>query len=391
MLAGTMRRARLFVLIPVAVAAVWLTTQAMAYDEKVWLDQFAALRTHMAQHYANLDWMVEHRKMDLPSLVASTEADLRGAVIPWQASRAMRRFIAAFNDPHLKVEPYKPPPLEATPAPAADGSETPAPPDTRTCKERGFRVRDRSFRFPFEKAEGWTPAGGAWFPAGSFGDVGVIRIVLFGEDGYLEACEEVGAERVRERLTREVHATIGTLKQRKVRALVLDITGNGGGTNWVNDITSMVTPRALRRRKAVLMEPPCDRAAVWRGERVCSGLTGSEESTMQGEGAWEGPLAVLVDGGTASASEDLVVWLKESGAATIIGERTYGAGCGYVNGGAPARLEPIGITVLMPNCSRFLSDGTNEVEGIQPDVPLPIRKGAAAERLQRLVAALPKS
>lgn len=49
---------------------------------------------------------------------------------------------------------------------------------------------------------------------------------------------------------------------------------------------------------------------------------------MDGDGAWDGPLALLIDGATASASEDMVVWLRESRAATIIGERTYGAGCG---------------------------------------------------------------
>ena len=45
----------------------------------------------------------------------------------------------------------------------------------------------------------------------------------------------------------------------------------------------------------------------------------------------------------------------------------------------------------MPNCARVLSDSTNEVEGIQPDVPLPIREGDAGERLKKLVDALPKT
>ena len=122
---------------------------------------------------------------------------------------------------------------------------------------------------------------------------------------------------------------------------------------------------------------------------MCSALTGEGEETMQGEGDWDGPLAVLVDGRTASASEDLIVWLHESRAATILGERTYGAGCGYVDGGAPIRLERIGCTVLMPNCARFTSDGVNEIEGIAPDVVLPLREGKASERLRRLVEALP--
>lgn len=385
---------RYFLLAPLAAGAVWLIPQAIAYDERVWLEQFSALRGHMAQHYANLDWMVGHRHADLPALTAATEQRLRSAVIPWQASRALRSFIASFRDPHLKMVPYVPPPPASASSTAGDGSPAAAgspAPDTRSCKERGFRKRDRSFRFPFEEAPGWTAVGGPWFPSGTFGEVGVLRIVLFGEDGYLEACEEVGPDRVGERLTQEVRATLAALRERGIRVLVLDITGNGGGTNWVKDVVRLVTPRPLRRRQAMMMEPACDRSAVWRGEPPpCPGLTGEDESTLQGEGAWDGPLAVLVDGGTASASEDLVVWLKESGAASILGERTYGAGCGYVNGGAPAHLAPIGWTVQMPNCARFLSDGTNEVEGIAPDVAVPIRQGDAPARLAALMAALPK-
>jgi C-terminal processing protease CtpA/Prc len=137
-----------------------------------------------------------------------------------------------------------------------------------------------------------------------------------------------------------------------------------------------------------MMEPACDRSAIWEGAAVCPGLTAATEATMQGEGAWSGPLALLVDGRTASASEDMVVWLRESGAARIIGERTYGAGCGYVRGGAPARLESIGWEVKMPNCTRYTSDGINEVEGIAPDVELSITKGSAQDRLRGLLAAL---
>jgi hypothetical protein len=381
---------RYFLVAPLAAGAAWFGAQAMAYDERVWLEQFSLLRSHMARHYANLDWMVQHRRADLPALTEETERQIRSAVIPWQASRALKRFIESFRDPHLRMVAFEPAHGSAT-APAAAAPSGPPAPDTRGCKERGFRRRDRSFRFPFEQAPGWKPAGGPWFPSGTFGDVGVIRIVLFGEDGYLEACEQVGPDRVRDRLTEEVRATLAALRGHGARVLVLDITGNGGGTNWVNDVTRLVTAKPLRRRRALMMEPACDRSGIWRGEPpACAGLTGEGESTMQGEGAWDGPLAVLVDGATASASEDLVVWLKESGAAVILGERTHGAGCGYVNGGAPAHLAPIGWTVLMPNCARIMTDGTNEVEGIAPDVAISIREGSAAGRLAALQAALPR-
>jgi len=331
----------------------------------------------MARHYANLDWMVQHRAMDLPALVSGTERDLRGSLIPWQASRALKRFIASFDDPHLRMERLR------SEAPNRAAQSAPAPP---SCDR--FETRDRSFRFPFEQAEGWRPAGGAWFPAGSFADVGVLRIAHFGEDGYLEACKEAGPDGVRERLQEELRRTLRELRERGVRVLVVDISGNGGGTEWVVEVTSLLTGRTLTRPSTRMIEPECDRTPIWSGERVCPNLAPDGTKTLEGEGAWDGPLALLVDGGTASASEDMVVWLRESHAATIIGERTYGAGCGYVRGGAPARLESIGWMVLLPNCARYTSDGINEVEGIDPDVRLSLTEGSAPERLERLVRVL---
>ena len=57
----------------------------------------------MARHYANLDWMVSHRKLDLEELTRTTEARLQGAVVRIQAEGALRDFLAAFNDPHLQL------------------------------------------------------------------------------------------------------------------------------------------------------------------------------------------------------------------------------------------------------------------------------------------------
>lgn len=372
------------------VAGACLGVSWAKHDPAVWVEEFHALQAHLAVHYANLDWMVSHRKMDLTALAASTERDLSDSHIPWQASRALKRFVDAFHDPHLRMEPWKPEPPQAaaTPAPGSTAaSAAPAAPEP-TCD--GFRDRNKSFRFPFDEASGWKPAGGAWFPAGSFGDVGVMRIAHFGEDGYLEACREAGRAHVRERLNQEVRRTLGELKARGIRTLVVDITGNGGGTEWVAHVTAMLTPRTLTRPRTKMIEPQCDRAPIWRGEPVCPNLMPDGESTMDGEGVWDGPLALLVDGGTASASEDMVVWLRESHVVTIIGQRTYGAGCGYSRGGAPARLERIGWTVLMPNCARYTSDGINEVEGIDPDVKLDLENGSAADRIARLTQALPR-
>ena len=87
-------------------------------------------------------------------------------------------------------------------------------------------------------------------------------------------------------------------------------------------MTRLLSSKALHRPGAQKADPTCDRTEIWNGEPVCPGLGDAKESTMDGEGTWDRPLALLVDGATASASEDMVVWLRESGAATILGEKT---------------------------------------------------------------------
>jgi len=58
-----------------------------------------------------------------------------------------------------------------------------------------------------------------------------------------------------------------------------------------------------------------------------------------------------------------------------------------VNGGTRSRLRMLPRDVRMPNCARFLSDGTNEIEGIAPDVALPMDEpDRAADALARLLA-----
>jgi hypothetical protein len=374
------RTRRKWIALSVLVAASALVCAAATapHESAVWIEEFAALRVHMAAHYANLDWMVQHRGLDLPALRRATEDSLRAAHTARAARKVLADFVKAFADPHLRI-------VDSVPASNASGDGRSA----ASCAERGYQTRKRGFRFPFANAAGWKAAGGSWFPAGSYGEIGVVRIAHFGEDGYLEACEEVGSDHVRERLTDELRRTFAELRSRGVRVLLVDITGNGGGTDWVDQVTRLLTAKALRRPAVRRSAPVCDRAAIWDGAQVCPVLGDPREAwTMQGEGAWDGPLAVLVDGSTASASEQMVVWLKESRAATILGERTSGAGCGYVDGGAPAHLERMGVTVLMPNCARFTSDGVNELEGIVPDVALSLSEGRAAERLGRLTAAL---
>lgn len=87
---------------------------------------------------------------------------------------------------------------------------------------------------------------------------------------------------------------------------------------------------------------------------------------------------------TASAAEDIVGRLKDSKAALIIGERTAGAGCGFTNGGINLKLKNSGLIVKIPDCARYLRDGTNEVEGISPDIEIDMSRMKSFEFISQL-------
>lgn len=365
------------------------------FDRGAWLRDFEALEGAMAKEYANLDWMVEHRGVDLAKLDRDTRASIGGAFSRVQAFLALRRFVRSFQDPHFKLTKGAARPSPA-PSPSAAPPEAPSAP-VASCTAAGYEARAVEYRFPFKKMPGFTAVHEAPFPAGVAGELGVIRIAQFGEDRYLSTCERVftaGMDEaalrlaVRANLQQALQTAIGALRDRGAKRLLVDLTGNGGGTEWVSEAVPLFTEKTLRRSEARIVAPTCDRTPIWKGEKVCS-IFGDppEAATLEGKGVWKGPLFVLADRGTASASEDFVAWFKDNHAATVLGARTAGAGCGYVNDGGRFELREIGFEVRMPNCARFLADGTNEVEGIAPDIALPLDK-SDEEKIQALTAAL---
>jgi C-terminal processing protease CtpA/Prc len=247
---------------------------------------------------------------------------------------------------------------------------------------------------------GWTRVRDGNFPSGMLGDTGVLRIAQFGEDRYFAACHAamqpgIGNRAlqlaVRARLQASLREAIAELRARGARRLLVDVTGNGGGSEWVNEVIALMTDQSLSRREALVVDAACDRSGVWRGESPpCPVFARGEgqRATLQGNGTWDGPLLILADSGTGSAAEDFVAWLQQNRIAKVIGDRTAGAGCGYVDGGRPTRLSVVPVDVWMPNCARFLNDGSNEIEGIAPDIPIPMDNADAAAQAKALGAVL---
>jgi hypothetical protein len=399
-------------------AAAW---DVCTYDADAWHRDYAHLKHELAHRYANLDWVVEHRGLDLPALDRETEAAILGAHSRVRAFLALRRFVRAFGDPHLRLgwghrdaEPASATPAASQPQPAASqpqpaasqpqpaasqpqpaasqpqpaasqpqpAASQPQPAGLATLDEAGYEIEDRGFRFPFHELSGWTPLRDGPFPTGIARDLGVLRIASFGEDRYREVAALAFAPgqtrralqlATRARLQQHLREAIGELLTRGARRLVVDVTGNGGGTEWVTEVVTLFTDRELSRRSARLLATGVDRSGVFAGRPVPSVLAPETAPVRRrGTGEWTGPLFVLADNHTGSAAEDFVVWLQENGVAKVLGQRTAGAGGGYVDGGGWIRLSAAPCDVRAPNCARFLADGTNELEGVKPDVELPL-------------------
>lgn len=353
-----------------------LTWDVLTYDSQAWLDDHDFLKKELAQNYANLDWIAQHRKMDLKALDKETQLAIQSAYSRIQATLALRRFIRAFRDPHLKlvVGDRSNNSQKSTLRPTTPMS----PKKLTSIHEAGYKIGKRSFRFPFEFLPGWKLLDSQYFLIGISNQLGVLRIASFGEDQYMDACRTVFQPgmtivelklAVRSVLQAKLKESISKIKQAGARQLLIDITGNGGGTEWVTEVIPLFTDRALSRRPTRYIGPTADRSDIWQGKEVVPILAPEGEPLrLIGQGDWTGPLFVLVDRGTGSASEDFIVWLKENQVAVVLGEQTAGAGGGYVNGEGRIRLKSGFFDVMAPNCARFLADGTNEIEGIKPDI-----------------------
>ena len=96
--------------------ALSVAITAHAYDAAKWHEDFAQARRELARSYANLDWVVAERKIDLQALAERTEQGLATARNDEEAVNVLEQFLDTFGDGHVHLLPPKRAVAAAAPA-----------------------------------------------------------------------------------------------------------------------------------------------------------------------------------------------------------------------------------------------------------------------------------
>jgi len=159
--------------------------------------------------------------------------------------------------------------------------------------------------------------------------------------------------------TRDVRNLINEMKAEGIQGLVVDLRNNGGGS-----LLEATTLTGL-----FIDEGPVVQV------RNSSGRISTEEDTDPGM-AWDGPMAVLVNRYSASASEIFAAAIQDYGRGLIIGETTFGKGTvqnlvdldDYAPAGDAGKMGQLKITM-----AQFfrVNGGSTQNKGVEPDIRFP--------------------
>ena len=175
--------------------------------------------------------------------------------------------------------------------------------------------------------------------------VGIVEIPTFYVD--LNAAQQ--GESGYKSTTRDVRRLIGELKDEGIDALVVDLRNNGGGSLQEAD---SLTGLFIKSGPTVQVKSAKRRTRVWAD---------SDDDTV-----WDGPLAVMVNRLSASASEIFAGAIQDYGRGIIIGSQTFGKG-------TVQTLIPLNRGQLKVTAAKFyrVSGRSTQHQGVIPDIEFP--------------------
>ncbi|WP_179613060.1 carboxy terminal-processing peptidase [Rhizobium leguminosarum] len=184
--------------------------------------------------------------------------------------------------------------------------------------------------------------------------IGIITLPVFYED--FEAKGK--GDKDYKSASRDVAKLLGELKDEKVDSVLMDLRNNGGGSlDEAIDLTGLFIgkgPVVQQRRSDGKIEV---------------------KSSDLAEPVWSGPMGVLINRGSASASEIFAAAIQDYGRGVIVGEGSFGKGTvqtvvdldQMVHNSKPEYGE---LKVTIAQFFR-VNGGTTQLRGVTPDISLP--------------------
>ncbi|WP_138477187.1 carboxy terminal-processing peptidase [Dyadobacter bucti] len=184
--------------------------------------------------------------------------------------------------------------------------------------------------------------------------VGVIDIPLFYRD--FEGAQH--KEKEFSSTTRDVQKLIVNLQQANVDGIVIDLRNNGGGS-----LTEAVSLTGLFINRGPVVQ-------VKEGQGEIE-VQSDNDPTI----AYDGPMAVMVNRFSASASEIFAAAIQDYKRGIIVGEQTYGKGTVQtlidLNQWVPKETDQLGQVKLTVAKFYRINGSSTQLKGVMPDLELP--------------------
>jgi carboxyl-terminal processing protease len=184
--------------------------------------------------------------------------------------------------------------------------------------------------------------------------IGVINL----GDFYLDFEAAQRGDKNYNSTSRDVHRILDSLKKVGVDGVVLDLRNNGGGSlKEAIDLTGLF----IKQGPVVQVKDMNGRVEV--------------DADRNPEQVYDGPLAVLVNTFSASASEIFAGAIQDYGRGIIIGESTYGKGTVQsavsINDILPGVNKPLGQLNLTIAKFYRINGSSTQLRGVTPDILFP--------------------
>jgi carboxyl-terminal processing protease len=184
--------------------------------------------------------------------------------------------------------------------------------------------------------------------------IGVIALPSFYED---VSGRQRGAKDYRS-ATRDVAKLLGDFSKQKLDGVLIDLRNNGGGS-----LAEAIELTGLFIDKGPVVQQRNARGQITVGSDTEAGV------------AWDGPVAVLINRNSASASEIFAAAIQDYGRGFVFGERSFGKGTvqtivdlDKVNPDARTKRGQLKMTI-----AQFfrINGGSTQLRGVTPDIAFP--------------------